>query len=222
MTPTRLTHLLLTGFVLACHPGAHAGANGLAEHSRSARWAAPDSSPQLQAYLYAWPATVAPPAKCRQVPPAIEGDSIGPLRIGQLLPSVLAQCAGPLLGWDWGDEAIPEPALMVRFGSAAVLVTLTDTTDTASIYYLSTMDTAFRTPEGVHVGMPVDSLSSRLGRLEFLEGECGLYASAPRYPHLGVQLTLPSDSLDCGHLVPTPPALPRGSVVSKLFLHRAT
>ncbi len=222
MTPTRFRFLLLAGFALACHPAVRGDAHDENGRSRSVKWPAPDSSPQLQSYVYAWPDSVAPPAKCREAPAAIDGDSIGPLRIGQLLPSLLAQCPEPFLGWDWGDEAIPEPALMVRIGSGTVLVTLTDTSETASVYYLSTTDTAFHTSGGAHVGMPVDSLSARLGPLEFLEGECGLYAKAPGHPYLGIQLTLASDSRDCGDLVPTPPDLPRGSVVAKLFLHGAT
>ena len=211
----RQTGILLLAIAFACHAGPPIG------HSQAFLWAAPDSSPQLQGYLYAWPAQTPLPAKCRDSLARIDADSVGPLRIGQSLPTVLARCPHPLVGWDWGDEAIPEPAFMVRFGTAVVLVTLTDTTDTATVYYLTTTDTLFRTSDGVHIGMPVDSLNARLGPVEFVEGECGLYAVSARRPHLGIQLTLPGDSLDCGSLVPKPPALPRGARVAKIFLHSA-
>ena len=216
MIRRRDRYLALVGMALACRSGPPTA------RSHSVTWADPDSSPQLQGYVYAWPSDVPLPAACRDTAVAIDGDSIGPLRIGQLLPSVLANCPQPLVGWDWGDEGIPTPALMVRFGVGTVLITLTDTTDTASVYYLSTTSTALRTVDGVHIAMPVDSLNARLGPLEFVEGECGLFAVSRRRPHLGAQLTLPADSLECGSLAPRPPALPRGSVVAKLFLHRAT
>lgn len=212
--PTR-RWLLLIALGSGCH------SRPPASHSHAILWAHPDSAPQLQSYLHAWPAQTPLPTQCRDSIATIDGDSVGPLRIRQSLPSVLAQCPHPLVGWNWGDEGIPEPAFMVRFGTAVVLVTLTDTTDAATVYYLATTDPLIRTSDGVHVGMSVDSLNARLGPLEFLEGECGLYAASKRRPHLGIQLTLPADSVDCGSLVPKPPSLPRGSRVATIFLHRA-
>jgi hypothetical protein len=225
VTKPRLANLGLLALALGCHkappPPAQRVQTAAAPHT-TVRWADPDSSPQLQAYVYEWPPDVPRPAQCRDTTVSIDADSIGPLRIGQRLPALLAQCPAPLVGWDWGDEAIPEHALMVRFGSGAVLVTLADTTDTAAVYYLATTDTVLRTRDGVHIGMPVDSLAAQLGPLEFVEGECSLYAASKRRPYLGIQLTLPADSLDCGNLVPVSPALPRGSRVAKIFLHSAT
>jgi hypothetical protein len=217
----RLTHLhpLLLTLALACHGSAR---DTLHAPMRTVRWPPPDSSPQLQAYRYAWPAGVEPAPICRPREVVIDRDSIGPLRIGQRLPTILAQCPHVLVGWDWGDEAIPEPALMVRFGSATVLITLTDTSDTGTIYYLSTSDTSLHTLDGIRVGQPVTEVDKRVGPLKFLEGECGLYASSKRRPTLGIHLTLPADSLDCGKLVPKAHALPHGSRVAEIFLHSAT
>jgi hypothetical protein len=111
---------------------------------------------------------------------------------------------------------------MVRFGSGRILITLTDSTDTASVYYLSTKDSTLQTSDGVRVGMTVEQLNARIGPLEYAEGECGLYTYSKRRPYLGIGLTLPADSADCGNLAPKPPALPRGSVIWKIFLHHAT
>jgi hypothetical protein len=182
-------------------------------------WLDPDSAPQLRAYLYAPDSALTDVPLCSSTEAAIDGDSIGPLRVGQRLASVIAVCPRYLVGWDWGDEAIPEPALAVRFGRVLVLVTLTDTTQDGTVYYLATTSHSARTRDGVHINMSIDSAASLLGRVEFFEEECSLYAHFPSRPHLCMQLTLPADSLDCGMLVPTPPALPRGSRVAKLFLH---
>ena len=210
MTMARWPRFLLASLVLACHSG----------DAARPHWPVEGSS--LESSAHAWPSDSTAPPQCRGAIVAIDADSFGPLRVGQTLRSILTECPKPVVGWEWGDDAEPSPALMTRFGSGLILVTLTDTTDTATAYYLSTRDPAFHTLDGVHVGMTVDSLQARLGTLEFVEGECGLYARSAKQPYLGIQLSLPADSLDCGYLVPTPPALPRGSVVVKLFLHSAT
>jgi hypothetical protein len=221
VTPLSLRYLLICSLTAACRPGGR-GSHAEPTMTRPVAWASPGASPQLQSYLSAWPSATMLPGRCGYGPSAIDADSIGPLHVGQRLSAVLAQCHDPVIGWDWGDEGIPEPALMVRIGPGIVLVTLTDTTDSARIQYLSTADSAFRTSEGVRVGMPVEELPSRIGPLTFLEGECGLFAGSVRHPELGVQLTLPSGATECGELVPTPPGLLHGAVVAKLFLHRAT
>ena len=208
---------LLTVFLVACRPAAPVSRRA----TRGVAWVSPDSLPQLQAYRWSWPAGVEPAPQCRAQGVVIDADSIGPLRIGERLPGVLATCPHVLVGYDWGDEAIPEPALMVRFGLAAVLITLTDTTDTATVYYLSTSDTTLRTLDGIHVGEAIKQVADAIGPLEFEEGECGLFASSRRRPNLGLHLSLPGDSLECGNLVPKPPALPRGSEVVEIFLHGA-
>jgi len=209
---------LLLALALACSQHARDSSHAT---MRTVRWAPPDSSPQLQSYRYSWPAGVEPAPSCRADEVVIDADSMGPLRVGQRLATILAQCPHVLVGWDWGHEAIPEPALMVRFGSATVLVTLTDTSDTATAYYLSTSDTSLHTLDGLRVGQSVADVNTKIGPLEFLEGECGLYASSKRRPSLGIHLTTPADSLECGNLVPKPPALPPGSRVAEIFLHSA-
>ena len=217
-TPGWCLLLSLPLLVPACR---NAGSRPSQTNRLAVHWADPDSSPQLQSYEYAWPAGVERAPVCRAQGVIIDHDSMGPLRVGQRLPNVLAQCPRALMGWDWGDEAIPEPALMVRFGSGTVMITLTDTSDTATVYYLSTTDTSFRTRNGLHVGQSIDSVSKVIGPLDFEEGECGLFASSKREPNLGLRLTLPADSVDCGNLVPKPPALPRGSRLAQIFLHSA-
>ena len=209
MTPNRLSGLLLITLVAACHPGAdmHRRASAL-----RVGWMSPDSSPQLQARDTNLP----PVPTCGSHEVVIDADSVGPLRIGQRLLSILAICPHPLVGWEWDGEGIADPALTVRFGSGTVLITLTDTSDTAAIYYLSTTDSTLQTSDGVHVGMSVGDLRSRLGPLEFVEGEGGLYAYTKRRPNLGIQLTVP-DSTGIKPLAPS-----HSSKVEKIFLHSAT
>jgi hypothetical protein len=189
-----------------------AGSSGL-------HWAPPDSSPQLQLISRSASRGTPAPGECRTRRGIITGDSIGALRVGNSTAQVLAECPHPVIGWDWGAEAIPEPALLVRVSGGAVLVTFSDTTAAARVVYLAVEDSVFSTPEGVRVGNSVTGVQAKLGLLEFIEGECTLYASTRARPRLGIQLTLPSGRADCGFLVPKPPALPRGSVVARLFVH---
>jgi hypothetical protein len=183
------------------------------------QWPDVDSGLQLQTYLPPSDSEATLVPECTAAPVPLAADSIGPLRVGQSLAALLRVCPRVVPGWDWGDEAIPTPALAIRFGAVVVVATLSDTLPDSRVVYLATASPAARTAEGVHVNMPVDSVVLLLGTPRFDEAECSLYANFSGNPHLGVLLTLPADSLDCGQLAPRPPALPRGSRVARMLLH---
>lgn len=133
------------------------------------------------------------------------------------LAEAAAACTQRVVGWDWGAEAIPEPAFAVRVGPSVVVAVLTDTLPTARIYRLVTYSTAARTSVGAHVGMSIDSLVTLYGAVTFDEYECGLFANFASLKHMGFALTLPSSPApDCGSLVPKKGRLPISSRVSRI------
>ncbi len=92
--------------------------------------------------------------RCREAPATIAADSIGPLRIGQSLAALIQKCPQVLVGWDWGDEGVPEPALAVGIGPIVVVATPEDTTTGAHVVILSTASPSARTSDGIPIGMP--------------------------------------------------------------------
>src|SRR2546430_14967086 len=75
---------------------------------------------------------------CRAVVPLLTSDSLGPLRPGQSLRELERACPRLLFGWDWGNEGIPAPAVVLRFGRAVVEVEFSDTAPTSGAYRIST------------------------------------------------------------------------------------
>lgn len=127
---------------------------------------------------------------CGAASTPLTGDSIGPLRPGLSLAQVDTLCPHSIAQWDLGDEAIPEPSLAVNLGGASVMLVLTDTLSSSTIFSLLSKDERLRTSEGIGVGSTVQQLRQRYGTLTLGEAECWLYATLARAPGLSFRVTI--------------------------------
>jgi hypothetical protein len=125
------------------------------------------------------------------------------------------------VGYDWGDEAIPQPALQVRWRNTVLLVRFTDTNE-ARVESIEIEGSDIATATGDRVGMLVDSLVLRRGLPEFAEGECVLYMGwRQKAPGIGYRLALPeSYGRDCGNLEPPTGEFPRGARIERVSIFR--
>ncbi|MEO8623141.1 MAG: hypothetical protein ABI625_18845 [bacterium] len=117
---------LLVAVILASGCDKRAGGTQADTQSAGRVAATPTSSPQVRSFAVHWPANqdayqlgvldslkVAIPS-CGDTAVAFTVNAVGPLRPGQTLQQITSLCAGFLPMWDWGDEGIPEPVLLVR------------------------------------------------------------------------------------------------------------
>ena len=128
--------------------------------------------------------------------PLIAPRSIGTLRPGQSLQQVAATCPRSLALWDWGDEGIPAPMLVVGLGGAIVELIFEDTLASSRVVSLRITHPRARTAEGVGPGSTLGDLVRTYGPARFEEAECVLYASFARAEGLSFRLRLPKP-FDC-------------------------
>ncbi|MEP7002343.1 MAG: hypothetical protein ABI969_17775 [bacterium] len=101
--------------------------------------------------------------------------------------------------WDWGDEGIPEPVLLVRFGAMEVRITLDSTLPDSRVRSLLSSDVAARTPEGVGPGSSVTELQRTYGKPTYVEAECAVFATFKGTPGISFRLDL-LKNFECGTL----------------------
>ncbi len=164
------------------------------------RWPADQEAHQLGALDSVRPATV---PMCRPEEPLFTGDSVGLLRVGQALREVAAVCPQVKATWHWGDEGIPTPVLLVRFGSAVLQLSLEDTIPASRVLSVSSHSPATRTSAGIHPGSTFAELLRAYDTIELVEEECVLYSSASAASGLSFRLDL-ARSLDCAELAVLP------------------
>jgi hypothetical protein len=187
----RLVVGILLGISAACDraPGAGPDASGSPSQRSSSR----------PAELPRWPdarqregsGALAAVPSCGSDLPLIAPGSFGALRPGQSLQEVAATCPRALALWDWGDEAIPQPLLVVHLGGAIVELTFEDTLASSSVVNLRISHPRARTAEGVGPGSTLGDLVRAYGPARFDEAECVLYATFGRAEGLSFWLWLP-------------------------------
>ncbi len=184
------------------------------------RWPADQEAHQLGSLDSVRPATV---PLCRPEEPLFTADGVGPLRAGQSLREAAAVCQQMHATWDWGDEGIPSPALLVRFGAAVLQLSLEDTLPASRILTISSRSPAAHTSAGIHPGSTFAEFLRTYGTTELGDAECVLYASAAAAPRLSFRLDL-GGSLDCVQLATLPASgaaagLPSHTRVEALIAH---
>jgi hypothetical protein len=158
--------------------------------------------------------------RCGDGPPVADSNAIGAMRIGMTVAELRALCPAMRLGWDWGDEGVPEPAAQVNLGGALIEVVFSDTTATGLLRILSTEDALVRTTSGLRVGATVADLRAAHGPIVLADAECVLYASSPRLR--GIVFRFEAETEDCVAVgqAPERPAELRGSSrVRRLFVN---
>jgi len=113
----------------------------------------------------------------------ITPNGIGGISAGNTAAQLTEDCPHRL-GWDWGDEGIPQPAIAARVGNALVIATVADTFPWSDIISVAVADTAARTPEGLGPGSQLESLIQAYGAPTLLEGECVIDAVFPNSVNL--------------------------------------
>ena len=137
--------------------------------------------------------------KCGELT-SITLDSVGPFRPGQTVSDVSSTCRG-IAGWDLGDEAIPQPAMVFLLGEARFELLFADTLPTSKILIISTRDSLARTTKGVGPGSSFSQLSAAYGKPKLWEGECLLEVTFASAPRLIFRLDT-GQELECGEIGP--------------------
>jgi hypothetical protein len=153
--------------------------------------------------------------------PLIAPGSVGALRPGQSLREVAAICPQALALWDWGDEGIPEPMLVVVLGGAIVELTFEDTLAASRVVYVRVSDPRVRTAEGVGAGSMLGELVRAYGAPRFEEAECVLYATFARAVGLSFRLRLPKafECIDVTRLAELQRGVPLEARVQTVVVH---
>jgi len=149
------------------------------------RWPADKDSHQASAYV----ADSIP--QCLAAVPVITRDSLGPLHPGQPLADLERHCGQLRYAWEWGNEGIATPAVLLRFGDAAVEVEFPDTLPTAKTYRIRTESPAVRTVEGFGVGSQIQGMTRAWGAPTYGSGECVLYVWFKSRPGLSFRVRVP-------------------------------
>lgn len=134
---------------------------------------------------------------CSSAAPLLTSDSLGPLRPGQSLLEVQVLCSSVQPVWDWGDEAVPSPALLTRLGPASVSALVEDTLPSSRVIEWTVRDEHVRTGEGIGVGSTLQEVRSAYGSPTLYEGECVIEAVFEKQPGLIWRLDMPEGALDC-------------------------
>ncbi len=160
---------------------------------------------------------------CRPAVPPLMIDSLGPLRPGQPLVALERACPRLRYGWDWGDEGIPAPAVLLRFGTAMVEVELRDTLPSSPVYRVRTESPAIRTADGFGTGSALAAIVSAWGPPTFGVGECVLYVWFASHPGLSFRVRVPA-SWECEDVLAVEQGraskLPPGTTVREVLLFR--
>lgn len=120
----------------------------------------------------------------------ITPDSLGPMRPGATLHSVLARCPTAKPFWLW-EEGSLQAALVINIGGAAVQVLLDDTLSSSVVERIVSADSLAKTPFGIGPGKSVADLERAYGRMSFGVAECAIYAYASAIRGLSWKLLFP-------------------------------
>lgn len=121
-------------------------------------------------------------------PAIIAGDSVGPLHVGRELSTVTELCPRAVALWELGDEAIPAPVLIVRFGLTRFELAFADTLSKSALTSIIARDTSARTREGIGPGSLFTDLTAAYGKPTLEEGECVLNVIFASHPGLSFRL----------------------------------
>ena len=168
-------------------------------------------------------ATTAAPV-CTEHTPRLTTDSLGPLVPGQTLSDIRQRCPHLAYGWDWGDEGVPTPAVLVRLGDLLAEIEFDDTLPSSLAYRISTVSPQAQTLDGYGPGSLLREMADAWGAPEFGVGECVLYAWFKSRPGLSFRVVVPK-AWDCADLVTyeessTSRPLPADTKVQDVLLFR--
>jgi hypothetical protein len=168
--------------------------NGMSQSADSVVWPADEMEYQIS-NLSEQRAALRP---CREQVPLLTSDSVGPLHAGMSVEEAAAACPDHIVGWDWGDEGMPEPAMLVGLGSSTAKLIFEGTEPFRATYAVTVTDgSAFRTKAGVGPGSSFAELTEAYGEPEVVEeGECVLWAIFQPEDQLSWKIRLP-DMIDC-------------------------
>jgi len=192
--------------VVCCWVAAAAGPN---------RWLA---DPEMNNGVSLGHAQSAP--RCGAKTPTLTAGSLGPLKPGQPLRDLETRCPNLRYGWYW-NEGMPTPVALLRLGDAAVMVELSDSTDSGTIERITTASPV-RTGDGFGPGSRLSAMITAWGKPTFGVGECALYVQFPSRRGLSFSIEVP-DNWDClasGRVERSGDAtlLPKGTRVGQVLL----
>ena len=182
-------------------------------------WPADQQAHQLAALS---PTDIAAVQACRPTTPVFTADSVGPLHVGQRLREVAAACPRSLASWDWGEEAIPEPALLVRLGAAVIELVFDDTLPDSRVSYVQSSDVHARTMAGVGPGVSITALEQAYGKPSLHSAECVVAATFATVPGLSFRIDLNAniECPDVERLDGSAGGLPREARVGSVLAYR--
>jgi hypothetical protein len=220
----RLVVGILLAISAACEraPGAGRDASGVPSQRSSSR---PPELPRWPADPDAHKATdsgaLAEVPSCGSQLPLIAPGSVGALRPGQSLQQVAAICPRALALWDWGDEAVLKPVLVVHLGGAIVELAFEDTLAASRVVNARVSHPRARTAEGVGPGSTLGDLVRAYGPARIDEAECVLYATFERAEGLSFRLWLPRrfECTDVTRLAETQRGVPSEARVHEVVVH---
>ena len=129
-------------------------------------------------------------------------DSAGPFVLGRPVSEIVELCPKARALWDWGDDAVPEPVLVVRLGTSRYELTFADTLADSPLTSISTSGTGARTAARVGPGTSLAELLEAYGEPVLFERECALFARFASAPGLAFRLEAPGRALECGDIPP--------------------
>jgi hypothetical protein len=216
----RLAVGILLGISAACErvPGAGRDASGVPSQRSSSR---PAELPRWPPARREGSGALSAVPSCGNDLPLIAPGSFGALRPGQSLQQVAATCPRALALWDWGDEASPQPLLVVHLGGAIVELTFEDTLASSRVVNLRISHPGARTAEGVGPGSTLGDLMRAYGPARFAEAECVLYATFERAEGLFFRLRLPRpfECTDVTRLAESQRGVPSEARVQDVVVH---
>ena len=227
--------MTLTLVAFACSGSAPEGATDTSAADQPAIAAASASAEPVAARAIRWPEdqttyqlgnldslNLAVP-RCGEHAP-LRPDSIGFLQLGQPVSAIGSHCPDAVPMWDWGDEGIPSPVLLVRLGDMALQLAFEDTLAASMLLSIATSDSTARTSSGVGPGSSFAQLTQAYGPVRLVEGECVLHATFASAPGLSFRLDT-QRALDCEEIVRVADAnaatrLPSSTRVSEVLVYR--